>query len=559
MSQDPQSPDAPTKDGAPLRNPDAEVSANTPAEPAASTAPTTATADAASEGAELDADDGDESEGAAAAAGDGSSGEDGEKKKKKRRRKKKAQKSDAAPHHAPMPFHVGEDVFGKVTAVLDTAIMVDLAGKALAIFDRGEMEADDLLPAIDDKFVGKVLFDGGRGGLVVLTRKPLRDEEAKPRVEQAAKDGTLITGLVTGVIKGGLEILIDGLRAFAPASGMDLHPRSANFTNLLGQRLDFKVTSYEGQGKDIVVTRRPMLEREAHERRKKAREMLTEGAEMDGVVRTAVEWGAFVALPEAENIEGLIHVSELSHNPRDRVTDVLSPGQKLRVKIQKIDEKGKIWLSRKALIEDPFDALTRDLSEGSIVSGTVTKVEEFGAFIKVADGIEGLCHVSDMGAVRVEDARTVMKPGDVVEVVVHRIDKKERRVALHPAPPAERRDEPKQKVQKGSTVEAEIVKVDQKGINLRVLGLTGRQARAYMPPGQTGTQRGAELRKHFNVGDRLQAMVIDQDPKTREAKLSISRKDQEEERRAHKDYQTKVKQEAKFGTLGDLLKQKLGG
>jgi small subunit ribosomal protein S1 len=132
-------------------------------------------------------------------------------------------------------------VFGKVTAVLDAAIMVDLAGKALAIFDRSEMEADDLVPSPADRFVARVHVDGLRGGLVVLTRKPLREEETKPVLEQAAKDGTLVPGLVTGVIKGGVEVDVGGVRAFAPASGLDLHPANANFASLVGQRLEFKV------------------------------------------------------------------------------------------------------------------------------------------------------------------------------------------------------------------------------------------------------------------------------------------------------------------------------
>jgi small subunit ribosomal protein S1 len=526
----------------------------------------------ASEGSEEADDDGDgdgdgesDGDGDAAAegdqpttAGEAPTGEAGApKKKKKRRRKKKAD----GHHHASerAPFHVGEEVFGKVTAVLDTAIMIDLAGKALAIFDRGEMAEDDLVPAVDDRFVAKVLCDGGRGGLVVLTRKPLREEESKPKVEQAAKDGSPVMGLVTGVIKGGVEVLIDGLRAFAPASGMDLHPRAANFVNLVGQRLDFKVTSYEKHGQDVVVTRRPMLEKEAHERRKRARELLQEGMDMQGIVRTVVEWGAFVALPAAEYLEGLVHVSELSHNPRDRVTDVLKPGQKIDVRIQKIDEKGKIWLSRKALVEDPFAKLTEQLKPGAIVEGTVTRVEDFGAFIQIADGYEGLCHAADMGVTRVEDARKVMEAGQVVRVLVHHIDTRDRRIALHPAPTPEQEAEERQKVVRGQKLKVEIVKIEQVGLTVRILGATGRQARGFLPAGQTGTPRGAELRKHFTQGSVIEVLVSEIDPKRREPKLSVTKLAADEERKAHKEYQTKMRKESNFGTLGDLLKSKLGG
>jgi small subunit ribosomal protein S1 len=486
---------------------------------------------------------------------------DGELKKKRKRRKKKKKEGDHGEHrsHERIPFHMGEEVFGKVTAVLEHAIMVDLSGKALAVLDRGEMEADDLVPEVGDRFVAQVLGDGSRGGLVVLTRKPLREEEAKPKAEQAAKEGTLVNALVTGVIKGGIEVIYEGLRAFAPASGVDLHPRTANFQNLVGQVLDFKVTSYEKQGREVILSRRPMLEKEAHERRKMARDVLKEDAEMQGVVRTVVEWGAFIALPEAENLEGLIHVSELSHNPRDRVSDVLKPGQKLKVKIQKIDEKGKIWLSRKALIEDPFGALISGIKVGDEIEGEITRVEDFGAFVKISEGFEGLCHAADLAVDRVTDARELVKPGQKMQMVVHHIDPKQRRVALHPALSGDQADEPRQKVTRGAKIKIEIAKIEKPGLVVRVLGATGRQARGFIPAGQTGTPRGAELRKHFNKGDKVDALVTDIDPRRGEAKLSLSRLAQDEEQRAHKEYRAKVKAEANFGTLGDLLKQKLGG
>src|SRR5688572_13365574 len=175
-------------------------------------------------------------EGGQAAAGDGTK----KKRRRKRSKKKPAAEGGAAPRPSARPaserspFHAGEEVFGRVTAVLDGAIMVDLAGKALAIFDRSEMEPDDLVPAVGDRFVASVLRDGSRGGLVVLSRKPLREEAAKGLALEAHKSGTPVQGLVTGVIKGGVEVSIFGLRAFAPASGMDLHPQNANFASLVG-------------------------------------------------------------------------------------------------------------------------------------------------------------------------------------------------------------------------------------------------------------------------------------------------------------------------------------
>jgi small subunit ribosomal protein S1 len=543
---------------------------------------------------EASADGDDSPDGEATAASEGEAAPDGTrpKRKRKRRRKKKgvpaeggadaasttsppgegrdAQEGGGKPtraarppkkHRPPMeraPFHVGEEVFGKVTSVLEHAIMVDLSGKALAIFDRSEMEADDLVPGVGDRLVARVHQDGARGGLVVLTRKPLREEEAKPRVEQASKDGSLINGLVTGVIRGGVEVDIGGLRAFAPASGMDLHPHDANFVELLGSVLDFKVIQFDPAGRDFVVTRRPMLEAEAHARRKKALSLLTEGAVMKGVVRTVVEWGAFVALPEAENLEGLIHISEASHDPRARMTELFHPGQETEIKLVKIDERGKLWLSRRALVKDPWSEAREAFAEGSRHSGKVTRVESFGVFVELADGIDGLIHVSDLTLKRIEHPKEIVKEGDTLDVVVANFDNRNHKIALHPAPPPERADEAAQKVTRNSIVKVEVIRGEASGVVVRILGVTGRGARGFIPGGQTGTERGTDLRKKFPPGKRLDVKVVEIDPRRGEPKLSIRQAAEDEERRSHREYRQQLAKEGGFGTLGDILARKLG-
>lgn len=470
--------------------------------------------------------------------------------------KKKKKKSRPRPATDRVPFHVGEEVFGHVTAVLEHAIMVDLSGKALGIFDRGEMAADDLVPSVSERFVARVHQDGARGGLVVLTRKPLREEEAKPLLEAAAKDGTLIDGLVTGAVKGGVDVDISGLRAFAPASGMDLHPQNANFAGLVGQRLQFKVLQYEKGGRDVVVTRRPMLEAEAHERRKHALTLLQEGQVLHGVVRTVVDWGAFVALPEAENLEGLVHASEASHDPRAHCLDLFKPGEKLEVKITKIDERGKIWLSRKALIEDPWAEAKQKYAPGTVLTGKVSGLQPFGVFVDL-DGFEGLIHISDLSLKRVEHPSELYKEGDEISVVVHQLDLKNRKIALHPAPPPEQADEPRQTISRGASLNVKVLKAEPGGLLVRVTGVTGRHARGFIPAGQTGTHRGTDLRKRFPAGSDLTVKVLDVDPRRGEAKLSIKQLAEDEERQAHRDYRKQLAKEGGFGTLGDLLQSRL--
>jgi small subunit ribosomal protein S1 len=449
-------------------------------------------------------------------------------------------------------------VFGKVTAVLETAIMVDLSGKALAILDRTEMEADDLVPAPGDKFVARVHNDGARGGLVVLTRKPLREEETKPHIEQAFKDGTLVLGLITGTIKGGVEVDVGGVRAFAPASGMDLHPANANFTALVGQRMEFKVTQFDKAGRDVVVTRRPMLEAEAHERRKHALSLLQTGQVTPGVVRTVVEWGVFVALPEAENVEGLVHVSEATHDPGADLFEHFKHGDRFDVKILEIDERGKIWLSRKALIEDPWGVARKQYAAGTRHKGKVVKLERFGAFVELEAGIDGLLHIADLSFERIEHPKEVLSEGQEIEVLVQYFDFRSKKIGLHLAPPPEQADEPHQRVAKNSLVKAAVVKGESAGLIVRILGATGRAARGFVPAGQTGTPRGTDLRKAFKVGTVIDTKVVDVDQRSGEPKLSIRGYKEDEERRAHREYREKLKAESSFGTLGDLLRKKLG-
>jgi small subunit ribosomal protein S1 len=562
--------------GAGGNEPSTDSSAAPAAEPSASAAPQesqVATAEASDASAEGDADsegeDG-EAEGDSTPPGAATeAGAEGATKKKRRRKKRKKKPEGAAadgeareshrPHRASerAPFHVGEEVFGKVTAVLETAIMVDLSGKALAIFDRGEMEPDDLVPAVGDRLVARVHNDGARGGLVVLTRKPLREEETKPKLEQAFKAGELVNGLITGAIKGGVEVDIGGVRAFAPASGMDLHPAQANFVALVGQRMDFKLVSFDKGGREVVVTRRPMLEVEAHERRKRALALLTDGQVLTGVVRTVVEWGAFVALPDAENLEGLVHVSEASHDSRTPLVELMRPGDRFDVKIIKIDEKGKIWLSRKALVEDPWAEARQKYEARSRHTGKVTRMERFGVFVELEPGVEGLIHVSDLSFDRIEHPNEILKDGQEFDVLIHHFDARTKKVTLHPAPPADRPVEAPQKIAKNGMVKAEVIKGEGAGVVVRVLGITGRAARGFIPAGQTGTARGTDLRKAFKPGSVIELKVIDVDPRSGEPKLSIRGFKEDEERRAHKEYRQKLKEEGGFGTLGDILRDKL--
>jgi small subunit ribosomal protein S1 len=268
-------------------------------------------------------------------------------------------------------------------------------------------------------------------------------------------------------------------------------------------------------------------------------------------------------LGDAAGLEGLIHVSEASHDPRARIVDLFKPGAEVEVKITKIDERGKIWLSTRALQEDPWAEARSKYATGKQLRGTISRLEPFGVFLKLDDQIDGMIHVGDLmaapqfGYKKVEHPSEVVSVGDELDVVIHHFDVKNRKVMLHAALPEDKRDEKPQKIARNTSVDVEVVRAEAAGLVVRVLGVTGRASRGFIPAGQTSTARGTDLRKRFKPGSPLTAKVIDLDPRRPEPKLSIKQHAEDEERRAHRDYRKQLEKTAGFGTLGDLLAAKL--
>jgi small subunit ribosomal protein S1 len=237
--------------------------------------------------------------------------------------------------------------------------------------------------------------------------------------------------------------------------------------------------------------------------------------------------------------------------------DLFRHGEKVEVKILGIDERGKIWLSRKALVEDPWGQARAKYANGTRHTGKVVRLEKFGAFIELESGMDALLHVTDLSFERIEHPSDVLKEGQELEVVIQYFDLRTKKIGVHLAPPPEQANEPPQKIARGALIKAAVVKGESAGVIVRVLGVTGRAARGFIPAGQTGTARGTDLRKGFKPGTVLDLKVLDVDPRSGEPKLSIRGFKDDEERRAHREYRQKLKAEGGFGTLGDLLKQKL--
>jgi small subunit ribosomal protein S1 len=398
-------------------------------------------------------------------------------------------------------------------------------------------------------FVGLVHNDGGRGGLVVLTHHPKRVSKAKPMVAEASRSGALVFGLVTGTIKGGVEVDVDGLRAFAPASHVDMRPGS-DLSHLVGKRLAFAVTQYAKRGRDVVLSRRALLESEYKDKREEALKNIKFGEVVTGVVRTVVPFGAFI---DIGGVEGLVPLSEMSHNRNDGPKDIFKVNETVKVKILRVDEKGKLWLSRKSAIDDPWSQVAKKYAQGTKHKAKVVRLQPFGAFVELETGIDGLIHSADLSIKRIEHPEEVVKIGDELDVVVSQVDSQQHRIALHPAPTGDAANEEPQKIVLGKMVKVVVVLVEAGGLVVRVKGATGRNARGFISAMATGTPRGTELRKLFPVGKELEVKIIEMDPRRGEVKLSIKALNEETERNAYQTYRAQVKREAKFGTLADLL------
>ena len=489
---------------------------------------------------------------------------------------KKADAGDAPAEAAPVeaaadaPIETGDDHEAAVVAAEAAAVQENAESASNEADSQSTSEGEKAgviqLPRVvleaGAPFVGVVHNDGGRGGLIVLTHHPKRGGKAKPAVAGAFKGKTEIFGLVTGVIKGGVEVDVDGLRAFAPGSHMSLH-LGADLTPFVGKRLPFFVTQYAKRGRDIVLSRKAKLEVEAKAAREAALSRVKPGDKIEGTVRSVVPFGAFV---DIGGVEGLVSLSEMSHNRSDSPSDVFKVGQKTEVVVQRVDERGKIWLSHKATVADPWAEVATKYALGTKHSGKIVRIQPFGAFVELESGVDGLIHVADFFGIKdpvtgqlrlIENPSEMVKVGDDIEVVVSQLDTSSHKIALHPALLGDQANEEAQKVQMGKMLKVVVVGVESAGLLVRILGATGRNARGYITAAATNTPRGTELRKPFPIGTQLEAKVLEVDARKGEAKLSVKALQQDTERNAYQQYRQQVKREAKFGTFGDLLAQNL--
>jgi small subunit ribosomal protein S1 len=329
---------------------------------------------------------------------------------------------------------LGETVRGRIVSIGHDAVFIDLGAKAEGMIDVVQLRDGQgrLTVAVGDEVEGRVVEIAGKAGCVVL--HPLGAAHvSRAELEQAHALGLPVVGVVSGVNKGGVEVTVAGARGFCPISQLDVrHVEDA--TSFVGQKLTFKITRYEGGGKNLVVSRRALLEEEQRRLAVETRARLAPGAILRGKVSSIKDYGAFIDLG---GLEGMVHVSELGFARVGHPRDLLTVGQDVEVAVLRIEKSDdprkpeKIALSIKSLEKDPWDEVAERFPEGTRVAGTVARVEAFGAFVELAPGVEGLLHVSELGGGRkINHAREAVKVGQTVQVTVGVLDRERRRLSL---------------------------------------------------------------------------------------------------------------------------------
>jgi small subunit ribosomal protein S1 len=329
---------------------------------------------------------------------------------------------------------VGESLRGRVIALGGGSAFVEIGGKGEAVIDLGEFIDPDsgaATVAVGDQIEATVVDDGRTSGTVRLRRTVGRGGHIPGELEQAHAHGIAVEGVVMAEVKGGYQVQIGTVRAFCPGSQIDR--RRGAPAEYVGQRLRFRITKIESGGRNVVVSRRVLLDEEAAQQAAQTWERLQVGSVLEGRVSSLRDFGAFVDLG---GVEGLIHVSEIAYGHVGHPSEVLQPEQTVTVKVLKVEPadaggRARIALSLRALAPDPWSDVAQRFPVGATVPGTVRRLENFGAFVEIAPGLDGLVHVSKMALDRrVAHPRQVVSLGDAVQVTVQAVDPGQRRISL---------------------------------------------------------------------------------------------------------------------------------
>lgn len=443
-------------------------------------------------------------------------------------------------------------------APIDPALLA-----AVAELEAFEASEPPEAPEVGAIFRGRVRSVSESGHIAIVNRDIDR-AAAKAAIEKARAERHRVKGVVFGFNRGGFDVLVHGIRVFCPARGMSLTPID-DPNEWVGKKLEFSLPAAKS-GKSIVVTRRSILEREA---RKAARDRLKElepGQQLQARVTQVREYGVLVDI--GDGVEGLVHQSEVSWRRGVRPADIVKPGDEVAVQVLKSqpatrkDRFGKLSLSMRLCQPDPWEE-AEVLQLGVPRDGKVVSVTEFGAFVELAPGVEGLVHISELGGRDIKHASEAVKVGETLHVLVERVDKGQRRITLSKLSDADMAavadgsfdvSKAPRSLKPGTHVMVVIERVEHHGMQVQVQGVLGRKGRGYISNRDIGTVE--DRKNELVVGAVLEAKITGTD-RDGGLRCSIKGKQLDDERKAVKEYRREAARQG-FGTFGDLLKAKLG-
>lgn len=448
----------------------------------------------------------------------------------------------------------GQKVRAQVVSISGEFVYIDLGGKTEGAIDLNEFVSKDGEIGVREGDEIEAFFVSVQDGLLKLTTLIGGYSAATLHaIRDAHEAGVPVNGDVKREIKGGFEISVGGVRCFCPFSQIDLKGGSDN-NGYVGRTFPFQVLEYRDEGKKIVLSRRVLLEQEQEEKIRKLRETLVEGMDVPAEVKSIQKFGVFVDLG---GIDGLIPVSEISWDRNISPGDVLSVGQHISARILSLDwEKNRITLSYKAMQPDPWDSAAVRYPADSRVSGTVVRLSPFGAFVRLEPGIDGLVHISNLGAGRrINHPKEVVATGQWVDVYVLSVDPQNRKIALSMQPKVE----PAKIIlpSEGDIVDGIVERIMPYGIFVKLnTGITG-----LVPNQEMGTPSGTDHKSMFPPGREMQVVVIKVDTVHNKVRLSrkavLEKTAQDEFREYTESVRKSAASSGGLGNIGDILKAKL--
>jgi len=454
-------------------------------------------------------------------------------------------------------FFPGDKVSGRVLKVSKDTIFVDLGGKSEGIADIQEfLEKRGNLTVKEGDLV-EMRVASIRDGIHLTKGLKVQGPDSLDILREAKENLIPVEGRVKGVVKGGFEIDLSGIRAFCPLGQFDIQYCEKPDEHV-GAKYPFRIMEIKEKGKNVIVSRRVILEEEQEKKSKETLGRLKPDLECEGKVTKLTDFGAFV---DIGGIEGMVHISEVSHGRISHPSEILKPGQQVNVKVMKLetDKEGrpKVSLSIKALEPDSWDK-GLGFEEGEIISGKVSRLMDFGAFVEVAPGVDGLVHVSEISYERVSHPSKFLHEGDSVDVLVMGIDHEAHRVSLSIKEAviqkrmSEEERSDKVRLEVGQILRGVVEDSKPYGLFIRLSQL-GPKVRGLLPMEELRDSGKGDVKKKFPRGKEIQVEIISIDE---QGKIRLSQRvmEEREDREGYKKFQEKEEKGGKLGTLRDIFK-----